>query len=241
VRAPDPDGGAPWGFAATVDCSTAVGRIVDGRLASIDLSDGVLASGAEETGGSSSCATHPEAFVPASVLRKPVEFNLQQAQAAIPLPGREPEPFSRPEIERRTLPGRTIITGVAHADVASVTLSTPSDVRTLRPSGPLHTILAVYDGFFLRGNLTATVRLRGGRIETEEIFGPGRAPSGPPSLAVQLREAKRILTQARVRSRREKLSPSSTRAYLKILEGHLDAIDRHVAFERSHPGLLPAE
>lgn len=241
VRAPDPDGGAPWGFAATVDCSTAVGRIVDGRFASIDLSDGVLKSGAEQTGSRSSCATHPEAFTPPSLARQPVEFDQRQAQAAITLSGREPEPFSRPEIERRTLPGRTIITGVAHADVASVTLSTPSDVRTLRPSGPLHAILAVYDGFFLRGNLTATVRLRDGRVETEEIGGAGRGSYEPSSLAVRLREAKRLLAQAQARVGGSKLSVGAARGYLKPVEEHLDAIERHVGFERRHPGLLPAE
>lgn len=241
VRAPDPDGGAPWGFAATVNCSSAVGRIVDGRFASIDLSDGVLKSGAERTGWRSSCATHPEAFTPPSLAHQPVEFDEQQAQAAIPLPGREPEPFSRPEIERRTLPGRTIITGIARSDVISVTLSTPSDVRTLRPSGPLHAILAVYDGFFLRGNLTATVRLRNGRVETEDIGGVGRASYEPASLTLRLREAKRMLVQARARTRSSKLSASAARGYLKLAEEHLDAIERHVRFERSHPGLLPGE
>jgi hypothetical protein len=241
VRAPDPDGGAPWGFAATVNCSTAIGRIVDGRLASIDLTDGVLKSGAEETSGSSSCATHPVAFTPPSIRRQPVQFDQRQAQDAIPLPGREPEPFSRPEIERRTLPGRTIITGIAHADVVSVTLSTPSDVRTLRPSGPLHAILAVYDGFFLRGNLTATIRLRDGRVETEEIGGLGRGSYEPPPLRVRLRETKRLLTQAHAQARSSKLSAGAAREYLKQLEEHLDAIERHVQFEQSHPGLLPAE
>jgi hypothetical protein len=241
VRAPDPDGGAPWGFAATADCSTAVGRIVDGRFASIDLSNGVLKSGAEETGSSSHCATRPEAFTPARLLHQPVEFNQQQAQTAITLFGREPEPFSRPEIERRTLPGRTIITGIAHADVVSVTLSTPSDVRTLRPSGPLHAILAVYDGFFLRGKITATVRLRDGRVETQEVGGAGRGSYEPPPLKVRLKEARRLLAQARARSGSPKPSAGAGRQYLSLIEQHLDAVERHVRFERSHPGLLPAE
>jgi hypothetical protein len=240
VRAPDPDGGAPWGFAATRNCSTAVGRIVDGRLASIDLSAGVLKAGADETGSRSSCATHPEASPPAILLRQPVEFDVQQAQATSSLPWREQEPFSRPEIERRTLPGRTIITGVARANVASVTLSTPSDVRTLRPSGPLHAILAVYDGFFLRGTLTATVRLRDGRVQTEELTGPGRGAYEPPTLKVQLREARRMLAQAHPRAQ----GPSrtqSTHEYPKLVEERVAAIERHVRFEASHPGLLPAE
>jgi hypothetical protein len=245
VRAPDPDGEAPWGFAATANCSTAIGRIVDGRFASIDMSDGVLQSGAESTGERSSCASHLEAFTPPSLVHRPVEFGEQQMQTTIaPFGrefGREAEPFSRPEIERRTLPGRTIITGVAHGDVVSVTLSTPSDVRTLRPAGPLHAILAVYDGFFLRGNLTATVRLRDGRVQTEEIGGVGRGSYEPSSLSLQLHEAKRLLAQARAQMRSHKLPISAARGYVKFSEWHLQVIERHIEFERSHPGLLPTE
>jgi hypothetical protein len=240
VRAPDPDGGAPWGFAATFDCSTAVGRIVEGRFASIDLSNGVLKSGPQETGGSSSCATHREAFAPPSLRHLPVEFDERQANTAAPLFGHEPELLSPPELERRTLPGRTIVTGIAHADVISVTLSTPSDVRTLRPSGPLHVILAVYDGYFLRGNLTATVQLRDGRVETEEVGGPGRGAYEPPVLTVQLREAKRLLAQARA-AHNPKVPARGAREHLLLSEEHLHAIQRHLAFERSHPGILPPE
>lgn len=236
VRAPDPDGGAPWGFAATVDCSTAIGRIVDGRFASIDLTDGVLKSGAEGTGGRVGCSTHPAPFTPARILRQPVEFDMQQTQMTTTPFGREPEPFSRPEIERRTLPGRTIITGIAHANVVSVTLSTPSDVRTLRPSGPLHTILAVYDGFFLRGKITATVRLRRGRVETEQVSGPGLGSYEPPPPGLQLREAKRLLAMARAQARGRRSDQG-----LAFERAHLQAIERHVRFERLHPGLLPAE
>ena len=245
VRAPDPDGAAPWGFAATRNCATAVGRIVAGRLAHIDLWDGVLEAGSESSGSRSSCLTDPEAFEPAVELREPVEFNEQQVGTGeSPLQhegetGREA--LRQPEIEWRTLPGRTIVTGVARPDVVSVTLSTPSDVRTLRPSGPLHAILAVYDGFFLRGNLTATIRLRDGRVETEEIGGPGRGSYEPSSLKVRLRETKRLLTQARARARSPKLAAGAAHQYLQALEEHLDAIERHLAFERSHPGLLPAE
>jgi DNA-directed RNA polymerase specialized sigma24 family protein len=104
VRAPDPDGAAPWGFTATRDCSTAIGRIVAGRLASIDLSDGVLKAGSEISGSSSSCATHPEAFTPAAELDKPVEFEQQQVGAGEnPFQG-QPQRLRQPEIEWRTLP-----------------------------------------------------------------------------------------------------------------------------------------
>jgi hypothetical protein len=85
------------------------------------------------------------------------------------------------------------------------------------------------------------VRLRDGQVQTEEIGGPGRGSYEPPSLSVRLREARRLLAQAHARTRSSKLSPRTARGYLKLLEEHLDAIERHLRFERSHPGELPAE
>ena len=71
------------------------------------------------------------------------------------------------ELARRTLPGRTTISGYASADVTSVTLRTPRDVRTLRPVGGI--FLAVYDGAFYGGSIVATAHLRDGRTFTERI------------------------------------------------------------------------
>ncbi len=246
VRAPDPDGAAPWGFAATRNCATAVGRIVAGRLAHIDLFDGVLEAGSEVSGWRSSCATHPEAFEPAAELREPVEFNQQQVGTGEDPFLHEHEPLRRPEIEWRTLPGRTIVTGVARPDVVSVTLSTPSDVRTLRPSGPLHAILAVYDGYFLRGNLTATVRLRNGSVQTEQIADYGPGAYEPEPLPVKLRQLEQTLTQLRARSRssrgsRERARVQRERAPFEPYEARIREIERRVAYENAHPGLLPAE
>ncbi len=239
VRAPDPDGSAPWGFAATRDCSTAVGRIVAGRLASIDLSDGVLKAGSEFSGYRSSCITHPGPSALGAELRQPVEFDQQQVGA-----GRDPfraerEPLRQPEIEWRTLPGRTIVTGVARPDVVSVTLSTPSDVRTLRPSGALHAILAVYDGYFLRGNLTATVRLRDGRVQTEQIASFGRGSYEPEPVMARLRADRQTLAQLRTAPRSR--GGSRARAPLAAFEARVHQIERRVEYERAHPGLLPSE
>jgi len=240
VHAPDPDGAAPWGFTATRNCSTAIGRIVAGRLAQIDLTNGVLKPGAEITGGSSSCITRRGAFEPAvDDLHEPVEFNQQQLGA-----GEDPflskhEPLSQPEIEWRTLPGRTVITGVARPDVVSVTLSTPSDVRTLRPSGPLHAILAVYDGYFLRGNITATVRLRDGREQTEQIAGYGPGAYQPEPLTVRLHYLEQTLAQLRSRPRSH--GGSRYLGLLSATETRIQDIQRRAAYEQAHPGLLPAE
>jgi hypothetical protein len=239
VRAPDPDGAALWGFVATRNCTTAVGRIVAGRLAQIDLWDGVLRPGSEISGSSSSCATHPRGLELAAEQHQAVEFNQQPISTGEDPLLQKPELLHQPEIEWRTLPGRTIVTGVARADVVSVTLSTPSDVRTLRPAGPLHVILAVYDGYFLRGNLTATIRLRNGHVQTEQIAGYGPGAYQPESPAAQLHEARHLLTQVRARER----SSSGPRAHPPVApyEARIRVLERRVDYERLHPGLLPAE
>jgi hypothetical protein len=239
VRAPDPDGAAPWGFAATPSCSTAVGRIVAGRLASIDLVDGVLEAGPQVSGWRSSCATHPEPFEPAALLHSPVEFDQQQIDS-----GRNPfvgagEPLHQPEVEWRTLPGRTIVTGVARPDVASVTLNSPSDVRTLRPTGPLHVILAVYDGYFLRGNLTAIIRLTDGRVQTEQIAGYGIGAFKSEPLTVRLREAKQTLAALRAHARSG--GGPRSRGALAAYEEQIHDVERRLAYEQAHPGVLPSE
>lgn len=63
---------------------------------------------------------------------------------------------------RRTLPGRTVVTGIARRDVLSITLRTPRDIRTIRPDPRSHVFLAVYDGAFYGGEIVATAHLRGG-------------------------------------------------------------------------------
>jgi hypothetical protein len=226
ARAPDPDGGAPWGFAATADCHTAVGRIVDGRLATLVLHNGLLTPGPESTGWSSGCVTHPNPRFPAR--HEPVEFNMQPDSPDQSIFDTAPEAFNQPEIEQRTLPGRTIITGVALPDVESITLVTPSDVRTLRPSGPDHTVIAVYDGLFLRGKVSARIRLRDGRTVNESIPGEDYSDYQQPSLAEQLKLAKHTLTLG-------------GRAEDALMRGRIRQMEARLSFERAHPGLLPVE
>jgi hypothetical protein len=235
ARAPDPDGGAPWGFAATADCATAVGRIVEGRLVSIDPRSGVLKSGPSITGSGGGCPTHPLPFEPPGARRQPVLFDIQQEDEQQSPPSSTPSPLTRPQIERRSLPGRTIITGLARADAVSITLSTPQDVRTLRPAGPMHAVIAVYDGQFFRGALSATITLRDGRTVTQMV--PNGASSLPAqSLATRLRSARQQLAGERRHPHRlPRFAPPTP------LTAIIGVIERRIAYQRAHPGLLPPE
>jgi hypothetical protein len=248
-RAPDPDGGAPWGFAAGSDDSHAYGRIVEGRFATIEVQDGALRNGLE---GWSSGGNGPSEHKP-----PPVHFETQGGPE-YDLSGDLETTLPTPEIERRTLPGRTIVTGTAEADVASITLVTPRDVRTLRPSGPAHTFIVVYDGQFFGGALTATVELRDGRTVTEPVpNGPGGnfglAPQ-TPSLAARLRSDEATLRGMRRQVARAEHASSRQRKRTlggaplgQIVQGLRDirAIvateQARIAYLRAHPGVLPSE
>jgi hypothetical protein len=236
VRAPDPDGGAPWGFIATRHCSTAVGRIVDGRLATIDPLNGVLKPGSEFSGGQIACLDHATEIEPTAVRDEPVEFDQQQILSGQSPLNSYPGMIRQPEIERRTLPGRTVITGVARRDVVSVTIATPSDVRTLRPAGPLHTLLAVYAGYFLRGSIVASVRLRDGRVVTETLHSPWGPGQQTPTLAKMLDEARR---QLRVLSRGAEHFGGA--GVLGAYRQRIAQIEGRLAYARAHPGVIPAE
>jgi hypothetical protein len=53
--------------------------------------------------------------------------------------------------------------------VVTVTIRTPRDVRTLVPSAK-HAILAVYDGRFPGGKVTATARFKDGHEVTRTLY-----------------------------------------------------------------------
>ncbi len=228
ARAPDPNGGPPWGFAVS-GYDSAQGRIVDGRLVALDPQSGTLRAGPEGWGGGA----------PAPNLRHkppPVRFEAQ-GDSGTGLPG-EPGEYFPPEVERRTLPGSTIITGRADADVVAVTIVTPRDVRTLRPSGPAHVLIAAYDGQFFSGGITATVLLRNGKRVTEQIPDSTnvQAEAPPePSLASWLQSTRRQLRGWKG----PRHGPGRDAEGYLLLVGSLKAIEARIAFDHAHPGLLP--
>jgi hypothetical protein len=61
------------------------------------------------------------------------------------------------------------VVGAAVAGVRSVTIRTPTDVRTLRPSRVGHLFIAVYDGRFYTGTISATAHMAGGKDVTVSV------------------------------------------------------------------------
>jgi hypothetical protein len=160
VRVADPAGGAPWvagvSRIGTRSCRY-VGRVVADRLAWLFDDMAWIAYGP----GSSSGGTG----APFLSRRHPIVVDVQRPGFA---PGRTVATTTTPaQIARRTLPGHTTISGYASADVTSITLRTPRDIRTLRPVGGV--FLAVYDGAFYGGSIVATAHLRDGRTVTQRI------------------------------------------------------------------------
>ena len=259
VRAPDPDGSAPWGYTSTSLCPSAwslaeIGRVVDDRIAALVARTGEMSLGPEQSSTGSPCASR----------NARLQQRFQRSEHGGPLKietlHSEPEAgaLTQAQIDRRTLPGDTVIAGSAPADVESVTLSTPADVRTVQPVGPDHVFLAVYDGIFYRGTFTATARLDDGRTVTQRILGASENPGdeehrGSP-LASQLRSDQTTLASMRSQVAKIEHAKSSARARLldgmpfsQLLRGlHQIQLDvageaARIAYEREHPGVLPSE
>jgi hypothetical protein len=259
VRAPDPDGSAPWGYTSTSLCPAAwsiaeIGRVIDDRIAAVDPHTGQMSLGPEQSNTGSPCASRNarlqrrfERSEDGGPLR--IETLDSEAQAGA---------LTQAQIDRRTLPGHTAIAGSAPADVESITLSTPADVRTVEPVGPDHVFLVVYDGIFYRGTFTATVRLDDGRTITQRIPGASENPEDQEHRARPLTSQLRSdeATLASMRSQVAKIEHAEPSARSGLLEGvplsqllrglhqiQLDVVGElaRVAYEREHPGALPSE
>jgi hypothetical protein len=65
------------------------------------------------------------------------------------------------------------VLGSARADVRSITIATPRDVRTLVPSSPAHAFIAVYDGSFPTGKIVTTAHFADGSSRVVDSFDVG--------------------------------------------------------------------
>jgi hypothetical protein len=160
LEAPDPAGGLPWAILVADGphgelCRSQPGRLLRNRLGVIERPLDTF----EPAFGELFCRHVPRPPTPAFPLRL-TAGNWSQGFGD----------DSRGRVERRVLQGRTTIGGEADPSVVSVTLRTPRDVRTLVPSRPDHMILAVYEGAFPAGNVTATAHLNDGRDVTRSVY-----------------------------------------------------------------------
>jgi hypothetical protein len=159
ARAPDPAGGEPWGLIASRGseggvCLSMTGRLVGTRLGNVDRRLGIFAAG-------------PFDMMQTCGQREPTRAFPMRIDTGI---WGEGEDDPRGRVERRVENTRIIFSGRVHADVVSVTIKTPRDVRTLIPSSRAHALLAVYDGRFPAGKVTATARMKDGREVTRTLY-----------------------------------------------------------------------
>ncbi|HET6505759.1 MAG TPA: hypothetical protein VFG42_03120 [Baekduia sp.] len=169
MKVADPDGAAPWAAVASrsgsLVCRT-LDQVVGGRLATIDAVEGTVRYG---TGWLSSHT----ADLPG---RGPLTVEVDGPGNEFLLGGPDATAPSAASNVRRTLPGRTLVTGEVAPEVTSITLRTPRDIRTIRPVGG--TFLAVYDGAFYSGEIVATAHIKNAMDVTVRTPAAFLAPVG---------------------------------------------------------------
>jgi hypothetical protein len=165
LRLPDPNGGLAWGVSAVPAsgggwCSSRLGRIVGDRVGAVDYELGTF----HELYPSSCPPQHPRPDALPN-RRHPLDFMWGGA-------GPDGEPGEDPEggrVARRTQRGIFELSGHALATVREITIASPRDVRTIRPSPRTHAFAALYDGSFPTGKILLTSRMVDGTTRREVI------------------------------------------------------------------------
>lgn len=173
AQAPDPDGGLPFGMTATKAtgggfCVNTGGRVVGDRVGGVDYALDIV----RVDGGSGSYGCRPTRAamrgqrLPDGRTPPPYSLGASFGGTAGLEPGEDPRTG---RIARRSPPGRVIYSGTAEANVRTLTFATPSDVRTIAPSGPAHAFLVVYPGGFPTGDTVITTTFADGRTRRDVL------------------------------------------------------------------------
>lgn len=164
ARAPDPAGGLSFGIAAAPSDDggwcPATGRIVGDRVGRVDFALGTF----HETTGGVNC-TNVEEIGRFHGGEEPF-FTGQSGGGVDWELGGDPQAG---RIARRTREGTGVFSGQLRSDVETITIATSRDVRTLRPSGPSNSFLAVYPGNLPMGEITLTATFTDGTTERQVI------------------------------------------------------------------------
>lgn len=157
--APDPAGGRPWGLIigrskSGAACLSSPEQLVGDAYAYVDPRLNIAFLGG--IGGFFNCKRKPptRAF--------PMRTETLISGIA--------DPDQRGRVERRVVEGRIVFSGTVHPDVASITITTPHDVRTLIPTSEHHAFVTVYAGRFPGGEAKATARFKDGRTVTRSLY-----------------------------------------------------------------------
>jgi hypothetical protein len=168
ARAPDPSGGLPYALGGVRSedggwCISQPQRVVGERVGAVDFDLGTFA---EVYTLSSDCRRRSDPFLNRRGVSETYLFGGGIVE-------NEGASAKRARVVRRTLPGATILAGVARADVISITITTPRDVRTLVPTSPAHAFIAVYDGGFPTGKIVTTAHFADGTSRVVDSFDVG--------------------------------------------------------------------
>lgn len=168
ARAPDPAGGLPYGVAGVRSehggwCFSQSARVVGNSAGSVDFALGTIVDSYEPL---MQCLRKDDPIY----RHHPVVEGFLLGGGIVEDEG---DATRRARVVRRTLPGTTVVTGSARADVRSITITTPRDVRTLVPSSPAHAFIAVYDGSFPTGKIVTTAHFADGTSQEVDSFDVG--------------------------------------------------------------------
>jgi hypothetical protein len=168
AEAPDPDGGLPYGLLISTSpdsvCTMTGPRVVEDRAGAVDYA---LDTFTESVSGGGGCSPKNSTARRLPDGRTVPPWTLSSTGSSpVREPGQDP---ATGRVARRTPAGRVIIAGTADPDVASLTITSPSDVRTVTPSGPQHGFIIVYGGQFTTGNFTITTTYKNGKTRHDTV------------------------------------------------------------------------
>lgn len=165
ARAPDPDGGAPWGVAVSRGprgtwCVGNAGRVVGDGVGQIDPRTDVFG---DQSSFTYSCPPPTGRFMLSH--KRPLMYGFTSGAAVDDTgPG---SARNHGRIALRHDPGATVFAGVALRDVVSITVIAPSQTRTIRPSGPAHAFVIAFPGSFPSGRIQLVSHFADGTTATQ--------------------------------------------------------------------------